>query len=119
VAKPNLSNPPAQATSINHVPRDSVAAASVSNPMPQVITHPLTMSMQPDRVDIDPAAGGHFTGSDGRLELSIERNVAFDSLVAAGYSADEASAEVARADEYFIGELGFGYDSPLRIPGNR
>ena len=27
--------------------------------------------MQPDRVDIDPALGGHFAGSDGRLEVSI------------------------------------------------
>jgi hypothetical protein len=60
-----------QATSINHVPPATVAVASASSPTPQVITHPLKMSMRPDRVDIDPALGGHFIGSDGRLEVSI------------------------------------------------
>jgi hypothetical protein len=32
---------------------------------------------------------------------------------------DEAAAEIARADEYFMGELGFDYDTPLRVPENR
>jgi len=50
---------------------------------------------------------------------SAERQVAFNALKAAGYSDAEASAAVARADGYFIDQLGVNMDTVTRIPGNR
>lgn len=48
-----------------------------------------------------------------------ERTIAYNALVAAGKSPEEAAAEVARADSYFIDKLGISHDTPTRIPGNR
>ena len=48
-----------------------------------------------------------------------ERQVACAALAAAGYSALEIAAALARSDRYFIDELGLTHDSPLRIPGDR
>lgn len=48
-----------------------------------------------------------------------ERQVAYSSLLAAGISPEEAAAEIARADEYFMATLGVSLDTPVRVPGNR
>ncbi len=56
-------------------------------------------------------AGG---GTYGR-----ERQMAACALAAAGCTVAEITDALARADAYFIEELGLTPDSPLRIPGNR
>jgi hypothetical protein len=48
-----------------------------------------------------------------------ERQVACLALTAAGCSPAEIADALARADAYFMGELGLTYDSRMRIPGNR
>ena len=48
-----------------------------------------------------------------------ERQIAACSLAAAGCSPAEVAGALARADAYFIDDLGLTFDSPLRIPGNR
>jgi RHS repeat-associated protein len=48
-----------------------------------------------------------------------ERQIAYDALRAAGFSDAEAQAAVERADQYFMGSLCIGLDTPTRIPGNR
>lgn len=50
---------------------------------------------------------------------AAERQIAFNALKAAGFSDSEAAAAVARADNYFIKELGVDIDTQTRIPGNR
>ena len=50
---------------------------------------------------------------------AAERQIAFNALKAAGFSDADAAAAVARADSYFIKELGIDMDTPTRIPGNR
>ncbi len=67
----------------------------------------------------------HFLATQAQRDADVggtygaERQVAYDSLIAAGYSSDEAVAAVARADEYFMGELGLTHSSVLRWPGDR
>lgn len=58
----------------------------------------------------DAGAGGTY---------GAERQVAACSLAAAGCSPAEISDALARADGYFMDQLGLTLDSPLRIPGNR
>ncbi|MFZ4811313.1 MAG: DUF6531 domain-containing protein [Ilumatobacteraceae bacterium] len=48
-----------------------------------------------------------------------ERQVACSALLAAGVAAADVAADLARADAYFMGELGLTLDSPTRVPGNR
>jgi RHS repeat-associated protein len=48
-----------------------------------------------------------------------ERQVAGLALTAAGMSIEEVALALARADAYFIDQLGLSLDYPLRIPGNR
>lgn len=48
-----------------------------------------------------------------------ERQVACMALAAAGCSPTMIADALARADDYFMRELGLTLDSPLRVPGNR
>ncbi|MGH3973072.1 MAG: RHS repeat-associated core domain-containing protein, partial [Pseudonocardiaceae bacterium] len=48
-----------------------------------------------------------------------ERQIASDALAAAGRTPSEIADDIARADAYFMDELGLTLNSPLRIPGNR
>ena len=60
---------------------------------------------------VQRAAGGGTYGA--------ERQIAYNALKAAGYSDAEAAAEIARADAYFIDQLGVTMETPTRVPGNR
>lgn len=48
-----------------------------------------------------------------------ERKVAYISLRKAGKTKEEAYAAIKYADSYFIGELGWSYDTVTNIPKNR
>ncbi|MEV6906768.1 RHS repeat-associated core domain-containing protein [Amycolatopsis sp. NPDC051071] len=56
---------------------------------------------------------------EGRGTYGAERDVAYRALLAAGKSPTEAAAEIARADLYFMGQLGVTLNTPTRIPGTR
>lgn len=50
---------------------------------------------------------------------AAERQIAFNALKAAGYSDAAAASAVARADGYFMNQLGVDMQTQTRIPGNR
>jgi len=50
---------------------------------------------------------------------AAERRIGYKALRRGGYSRSEARDLIAKADDYFIGELGFTMNTPTRIPGNR
>ena len=79
------------------------------------------------RLDAAPGCGGpnrvaatstrHVLPGGGTY--GAERQIAFDALVAAGYTDEIAAFQVQRADQYFMGELGMTLDTPTRIPTTR
>ena len=48
-----------------------------------------------------------------------EREIGYNALRAAGLSHSDASSAIERADQYFMGSLCMGLDTPTRIPGRR
>jgi RHS repeat-associated protein len=85
--------------------RDDAPAIALRGPS----TDPSTEHYRATQAQRQPGGGTY----------GAERQIAYNSLIAAGKTPAEASAAVARADAYFKDQLGVTDSTPTRIPGNR
>jgi hypothetical protein len=79
---PNRFDPSRAARSVNHLPAPPPAPSGPRPPAsgPRIPTVP----MEPALVPLDPVLGGHFTGSDGALELTVPGGAVTGADVKAG-----------------------------------